>query len=78
MHIRELIAFVTCPLNYIAVATRVNVALTQTETGDSILRIVTPNSPICVWRNIEFRSRVYLPLLAITDSQVTFVSLRYE
>lgn len=31
MHIRELIAFVTCPLNYIAVVTRVNVARTHTN-----------------------------------------------
>lgn len=72
MHIRELIAFVTCPLNYIAVVTRVNVARThtQTYTRDSISRIVTPSCPICVQRNIEFRSRVYLSLLAITANAV--------
>lgn len=31
MHIRELITFVTCPLNYIAVVTRVNVARIHTN-----------------------------------------------
>jgi len=50
---------VTCPLNYIVVVTRVNVARTHTNrhTGDSISGIVTPSCPICVQRNIEFRSR---------------------